>query len=78
MSLKLTFLAALEDEPGVDWLRMQVLGAEQPGDLWLLRGPVLDTLTGSLEAQRARRQLLRRGLDSVFPDLDLASGFLPF
>ncbi|MEO6663749.1 MAG: hypothetical protein ABIN96_11265 [Rubrivivax sp.] len=77
MALKLTFLAALEDEPGVDWLRLQVLGAEELGDLWLLRGPVLDALTGCLETQRARRQMLRRGLDSVFPDLDLASGLMP-
>lgn len=77
-SLKLTFLQALEAEPGVEWLRMQVRNAEEPVDLWLLRGPVFDILTGARDEQRARRQLLRRGLDSVFPDLDPASGFVPF
>lgn len=77
-SLKLTFLEALEAEPGVEWLRMQVRNAEEPVDLWLLRGPVFDILTGAREEQRSRRQLLRRGLDSVFPDLDPASGFAPF
>lgn len=77
-SLKLTFLQALEAEPGIDWLRSQVRNAEEPFDLWLLRGPVFDILTGVVEDQRSRRQLLRRGLDSVFPDLDPASGFIPF
>lgn len=76
-SLKLTFLQALQSEPGVDWLRRQVSNAEEPFDLWLLRGPVFDILTGVHDEQRARRQLLRRGLDSVFPDLDPASGFMP-
>ncbi|MDQ2778000.1 MAG: hypothetical protein M3Y32_00415 [Pseudomonadota bacterium] len=77
-SLKLTFLQAMESEPGVEWLRKQVRNAEEPFDLWLLRGPVFDLLTGAVAEQRARRQLLRRGLDSVFPDLDPASGFMPF
>lgn len=77
VALKLTFLTALEDQPGVDWLRLQVLGSEAPGDLWLLRGPVLDALTGPLQAQRARRQMVRRGLESFFPDLDPGSAFMP-
>jgi hypothetical protein len=78
VSLKLTFLQALEPVAGAEWLRVQVRAAEEPVDLWLLRAPVFAMLTGVDAELRTRRQMLRRGLDSMFPDLDDASGFSPF
>jgi len=77
VSLKLTFLEALDQVHGADWLRVQVRAAEEPVDLWLLRAPVFAMLTGVNTEQRGRRQMLRRSLESVFPDLDEASGFVP-
>ena len=78
VDLKITFLDALHEMPGAEWLRTQVRTAEEPGDLWLLRAPVFDLLDGADAEQRGRRRLLRRGLDSLFPDLDPASGFAAF
>lgn len=75
VELKTTFLDALQDLPDAEWLRQQVRSAEDPADLWLLRAPVFDLLTGAVPEQRVRRRMLRRGLDSLFPDLDPASGF---
>jgi hypothetical protein len=77
VDLKRTFLHALADTEGVDWLLAQVRAAEEPQDLWLLRGPVFCALGGSAAELRTRRQMLRRGLDSVFPDLQPPSAFLP-
>jgi hypothetical protein len=70
VSLKLSFIQALEGLPATEWLRSQVRSAEEPVDLWLLRAPVFDALDGADPERRARRQRLRRGLDSVFTDLD--------
>jgi hypothetical protein len=78
VDLKLTFLHALQESPDADWLRAQVRAAEEPVDLWLLRAPVFAALAGTSTDARQRRQQLRRGLDSVFPDLDPPSGFTPF
>jgi hypothetical protein len=78
VSLKLTYLEALESMTGAEWLRAQVRAAEEPVDLWLLRAPVFAMLTGVDASQRQRRQMLRRGLDSMFPDLDTPSGFAVF
>ncbi|HLL20303.1 MAG TPA: hypothetical protein VK439_16105, partial [Rubrivivax sp.] len=58
-------------------LRELVRGAEEPVDLWLLRAPVFAALNGAEPEYRGRRQMLRRGLDSMFPDLEPASGFIP-
>ena len=69
VELKLTFLHALLDEPAVGWLRALVRAAEEPVDLWLLRAPMFEALSGGSPDVRARRHKLRRGLDSVFPDL---------
>jgi len=77
VELKLDFLAALADVPTAAWLQAQVRSAEEPVDLWLLRAPVFAALAGADPDYRRRRQQLRRGLDSVFPDLDSASGFVP-
>jgi hypothetical protein len=78
VALKLTFLHALQDAPGDEWLRHQIRSAEEPVDLWLLRAPVFAALAGQDSERRSRRQMLRRGLDSVFPDLEPASAFASF
>ena len=78
VELKLTYLQALQDVGGADWLRGQVRSAEEPVDLWLLRAPVFAALEGADGERRSRRQLLRRGLDSMFPDLEPASAFAAF
>jgi hypothetical protein len=77
VDLKLTFLHTLQGTPHADWLRALVRAAEEPVDLWLLRAPVLAALSGTQAEQRARRQMLRRGLDSVFPELAEPSAFVP-
>ena len=76
--LKHSFLQALDGVPGAAWLVIQVQGAEEPVDLWLLRAPVFATLLGMDAGCRQRRQVLRRSLDSMFPDLDEPSAFTPF
>ena len=70
VDLKVTFMQALADMPHTDWLHAQVRCAEAPVDLWLLRAPVFAALEGAGPDYRERRQRLRRGLDSVFPDLE--------
>ena len=77
VELKQTFLQALPDTPDVDWLHNLVRAAEEPVDLWLLRAPVFLALAGGAQDLRKRRQQLRRGLDSVFPDLEPPSAFSP-
>ena len=78
VALKMTFLHALEDAPADAWLRHQIRSAEEPVDLWLLRAPVFAALTGQDSERRSRRQMLRRGLDSLFPDLEPTSAFVSF
>jgi len=80
VALKQTYLAALSEVPDIEaeWLRNQVRMAEQPVDLWLLRAPVFAALAGADPERRRRRQMLRRGLDSVFMDSEPPSSFLPF
>lgn len=78
VDLKLTFLHALDGTPGIEWLCTQVRAAEEPVDLWLLRAPVFAALAGGSPDQRQRRQQLRRGLDTIFPDLESASAFAAF
>lgn len=78
LALRLTFLGALQGLPDGEWLMEQVRAAEEPVDLWLLRAPVFAALVGVDNERRGRRQSLRRGLDSLFPDLEPASNFLPF
>jgi hypothetical protein len=76
VDLKRTFMHALDGLNGADWLLMQVRAAEEPVDLWLLRAPAFAALAGAGPQARQRRQRLRRSLDSVFAELDEASGFL--
>lgn len=80
VDLKQTYLLALDEVPDHEagWLRVQVRSAEEPVDLWLLRGPVFAALTGADPETRRRRQMLRRGLDSVFADSEPPSSFAPF
>ena len=77
VSLKHSFLDALQAAPAAEWLRLQVRAAEEPVDLWLLRAPVFAALAGMDDSCRTRRQRLHRSLDSVFPDLDSGSSFMP-
>ena len=78
VSLKNSFLEAMNATTGAEWLRVQVRAAEEPVDLWLLRAPVFALLCGADSDCRQRRQSLRRSLDSMFPELDEPSGFTPF
>ena len=57
----------LEHRKGA-WLRAQVRGAEDPIDLWLLRGPLLATLREDDLATRTMRAALYRTLDRTFPE----------
>jgi hypothetical protein len=57
----------LEHRKGA-WLRAQVRAAEDPTDLWLLRGPLLGTLREDDVATRAMRAALYRSLDRTFPE----------
>jgi hypothetical protein len=78
VALKLTFLGALDTVRGAEaiWLRAQVSSAEEPVDLWLLRAPVFAAIAGP--ERRPLRQALRRSLETLFPDTQPASGFVPF
>lgn len=80
VALKQRFIEAVADIPGSSgaWLRNQVRGAEEPGDLWLLRAPVFEALAGDVMEHRLRRRHLRRGLESMFPDSEPASVFALF
>ncbi len=76
--LKRTYLHVLQGASGSDWLRNLIEHAEEPVDLWLLRAPAFAALEGVDLDHRGRRQLLRRGLDTLFPDLEPAGLSLPF
>lgn len=70
VELKQVFMRVLVDVPGgrADRLRAQVRLAEEPQALWALRALILGALNGVDDDSRRRRQMLRRGLDSVFDD----------
>lgn len=78
--LKQTFLAAVADlqDAHTNWLRAQVRSAEEPVDLWLLRAPLFEALSGADPERRRRRQMVRRGLDSLFHDSEPPSAFTAF
>ena len=69
--------ASLEGANGA-WLRAQIRGAEQPEDLMLLRGHLFAALAGADECRRETRRMLRRCIDSLFPDSAPSSGFASF
>jgi hypothetical protein len=60
-------VAGMHDRKG-QWLRYQVRLANDPLDLWMLRGPVLSALRDNDPFTRGLRAELYRGLDSLFPD----------
>jgi hypothetical protein len=70
VEMKRLFMRAvenLEHRKGA-WLRSQVRGAEDPIDLWLLRGPLLATLREDDVATRTMRAALYKSLDRTFPE----------
>jgi hypothetical protein len=71
VGMKQLFMRAVENlqhRKGA-WLRSQVRGAEDPIDLWLLRGPLLATLREDEVATRKIRAELYKSLDNTFPDV---------
>lgn len=60
-----------------DWLRYQVRHANDPVDLWLLRGAVFDVLPLREPESRRMRIELHRALDTVFPDSGDIDEMLP-
>lgn len=60
-------VAPLGDGKG-DWLRQQVRLANDPIDLWVLRGPVIAALRVDEHDTRTLRAQLYRGLDTIFPE----------
>lgn len=75
VGLKLVYLDALDAVNGQEavWLRNQVRSAEEPEDLWLLRAPVFAALAGP--ERRDLRHMLRRALQSIFPEPQPPSAF---
>ncbi len=70
VEMKQLFMRAvqnLEHRKGA-WLRAQVRAAEDPTDLWLLRGPLLAALREDDLATRTMRAALYRTLDRTFPE----------
>jgi hypothetical protein len=57
-----------------NWLRRQIHHAEEPVDLWLLRGALLHALSGPAPEHREARLLLHRCLERLFPDGGPTSG----
>ena len=70
VELKQQFMAAIESIDSVrgPWLRHQTRQAQEPIDLWLLRGAVFEELTQQDDYGQRTRDDLTRVLDSVFPD----------
>lgn len=69
VEMKQLFMQAVENlahRKGA-WLRSQVRAAEDPVDLWLLRGPLLSALREDDVATRTMRAALYRSLDRTFP-----------
>ncbi len=77
VEMKQRFIAAVHSLDGLrgDWLRHQVRHAQEPVDLWRLRGAVFAALGLRDETTRRTRHELHRVLDSVFPD---SGELLPF
>jgi len=75
VNLKQTYLLAIEAvaDRRTEWLRQQIMAAEDPADLWLLRAAVFEALPGA--TCRAERDTLQRGIDSLFPRSTANSGF---
>jgi hypothetical protein len=81
VEMKQLFMRAVENlahRKGA-WLRAQVRAAEDPVDLWLLRGPLLSALREDDIATRTMRAALYRSLDRTFPEAfgNAGTGILP-
>jgi len=70
VEMKQLFMRAVEnlEHRKAAWLRAQVRAAEDPIDLWLLRGPLLATLREDDVATRTMRAALYKTLDRTFPE----------
>jgi hypothetical protein len=78
VDMKLLFIrsvANLEHRKGA-WLRRQVRAAEDPMDLWLIRGPLLAALRED-DKTRSLRAELYRSLDTTFPMAFAAAALAP-
>ena len=70
VDMKLRFndaVAGITDSRG-HWLREQVRLAEEPEDLWLLRGAIFSALQDAPGRAMSARVALHQLLDDVFPD----------
>jgi len=69
VDMKLLFIRSVEklEHRKAAWLRSQVRAAEDPLDLWLLRGPLLAALRED-DRNRQLRAELYRTLDRSFPE----------
>lgn len=78
VALKCLFIdaAACATGPRADWLRHQVRQSDDPVDLWLLRGLLLDALPGGEPGAQLRREV-QRMLERVFPDNAALSAWRP-
>ena len=79
VDLKQQFISAAAelDGPRGDWLRYQVRQAQEPVDLWLLRGAVFAGLAVLGEHARRTTQALERMLDTVFPGGGELTPYMP-
>ena len=71
IDLKQTFQDAVNSLQGAraEWLKHQIRQAEDPVDLWLLRGAVF----AELPASAPLRQQLQMGIEMLFPDSAMPS-----
>jgi hypothetical protein len=79
VDMKQRFMEAVNGIAGSrgEWLRYQVRHANDPVDLWLLRGAVFAALPAREPESRRMRLDLHRALDTVFPDSGDIDEMLP-
>jgi hypothetical protein len=79
VDMKARFIEAVAQVGGSrgNWLRYQVRQANDPVDLWLLRGAVFAVLPLREPGSRRMRLELHRALDTVFPDSGDIDEMLP-
>jgi hypothetical protein len=77
--VKRCFMAAVERVAGQrgQWLRQQLRQANEAVDLWLLRGAVFDALQARGPEGREVTRVLKRSLDSIFPEAIEAAPTMP-
>ncbi len=70
VALKVAFAEAVVEitDESAHGLQDQVRAAEEPVDLWMLRGAIFSALSGPDPMRRLQRQRLRRALEVMFPD----------